>query len=202
MLRFVLAFALLWPATPTFAAPMIDFSVGSPGNLGTFTTTVSGVQVDVVGGTLYRWNTTEYFHFDAGFGILSTDDQINAADPEIDKVGTHEFMRLSGLAMTGIWFTSVNNKANIDIYPSIYPAGPKLNVNGQNCHQKDNSPMYSCFVGFDTPQPYVWVTPGGGTADNYWVTWGVDTTQPVPEPGTLSMFGLGLWWLARKARRG
>jgi hypothetical protein len=201
MFRFAFAFLILG-TSPTFAGPMIDFSNGYHGDLGTFTTTVDGVQVDAVGGNLYRWQTTAFNHVDAGFGILSPEDQINAAEPEIDKVGTHEFMRLSGRSMTGIWFTSVNNKANIDIYLSIYPAGSKLNVNGQNCHQKDGSPMYSCYVPFDVPQAYVWVTPGGGSADNYWVTWGVDTpVEPVPEPGSLSLFGIGLLTLARKLCR-
>jgi len=202
MKRLIPTLALSALASTVGASPMIDFSVGPLGPLGVASTTVGGVKVDAFGGQLYRWRGEHCCdHYDAGLGILGPTEGINNAEPEIN-IG--EWLRLTlpvGHRWLAIHFSSVNDNSRGVLYEGVYPVGP-----GTYFGTPDADADHFLKLGVQDPfAPYLWVGAVGTPISNFWLVWGVDvkpgTPPAVPEPGTLTLLGLGLIGVVRRLRR-
>lgn len=209
--------------------PIIDFSLGPVGPLGTYTTIVGGVQVDAATTTgpsaaLYRWHEPMETcgglcapHSDRGFGVLSAGEGINPAEPEVNPGEFIRMMAPAGYTITEVWLTSVNNRARGRVYLGHFPAGP-LSVSfaaGEGAFSSASTGVVN--VG-SFHSSTAWFVPYGPVADNWSNVWGVtlsskpqcltympcDPPLSVPEPAALWLFGGGLLcvaWMRRPRRQ-
>lgn len=198
----ILPLVLLAASGPASAGPLVDFSTGPLGALGTYTVEVDGVEVNAIGGELFRWNGDHCCeHTDRGLGILGPGQAVNPAEPELDA---GEFLRIRkpwDARWSGVWFTSVNGDASAAVYAGIYAVGPSLVVSALTAGP--DGVFYLPITGPAADAYALWVVPRSG----YMVAWGVDLERApevpatVPEPATLTLLGLGCGAFATWRRR-
>jgi hypothetical protein len=196
--------ASLASASPTY----VGFDTGPKGWLNVYTTTVQGVQVDAIGGTLYRWSDcyVDTLHCDRGFGLWDGG-LWNEALPELNR---GEWLRLTapiGWQVTAVWFSSVNDPGAVQVYGGIYPAGAHTLFTAADT---DDAHIGRLVV---KPTSQAWVTTS--SEGFYFNVMGVEIDQPptvdpqctgdcgttVPEPASLLLLGAGLLAFGRQRIR-
>ena len=179
------------------AAPVrADFSQGTLGNLGTLHIIQDIVSVQAFGGNLYRWNQFETCdglcvpHEDRGLGVLSADDEINPAQPELNQPEALRLLTPFGWRFVALGFSSVNNLSELAIYAHEPPFGAIASYS-VSVAQAVNSFVH---LPLGAQESVLWIVPSGSLADNYSLLHYADLEpqgEPIPEPGTLALLLLG-----------